>query len=204
MKTIKRAIRGAIASISVMSIFLVGYVSCSSRQFDEDEPNPCRLCGYPSENPPCIVDLSNAVVMPLRVFPPHERIANAIDERQELYHGSSVTITGGIMVSAEAESHKSWADISKVPEYDESGLEKYFCDECIQKIKELDMENGLVLCDLYDRDNVRIFPVMEGGTYQIRHYTVEIGDIDSNQSIKLNISSNYFEGGKALDRKEDE
>lgn len=200
MKRNKRIIRVSIAAISVLIIFLVGYTSCCGKQMRDDRPSPCRLCGYPSENPPCVVDLSNAVVMPLRVFPPHERIANAIDERQELYHGSSTTFTGRIMVSAEPESRKSWAEISTVPEYDEPSLEEYFCSECISKIKMLDMQNGLVLCDLYDRDNVQIYPVTEGETYQIRHYTVEVGTINNNQSLKMDITSNYFEGGKALDK----
>lgn len=199
MRLNRRIIRVTIAVLPILCIFLAGYTS--SKHIEADIPASCRLCGYPSVNPPCIVNLSNAVVAPLRVFPPHERICNAIDERQELYHGSSVTITGGIMVSAEPGSHKAWADISTVPEYDKSGLEKYFCSECIYKIKGLDMENGLVLCDLYDHDNVQIYPVTEGETYQIRHYTVEVGTIDSHQSLRLNISSNYFEGGKALDKK---
>lgn len=167
----------------------------------------CYLHDFVPLNGVCVVDTIHGDVGELRVYPSHPTICNAIEEigsgnYKDCY--GFFSMSNGKYYQAMCNPDENSADVSIDGDieynYNKFISNKYFCKDCLKLFEEAKTTYPVMLADMYDLDNIKLYPLVLGATYHIRHYTVVIGEeLDKWGKYDVQITSNYYEGGKALD-----
>ena len=171
-----------VALVCVIS-FGAGYLLCFVR-FQEDvrfyeamlytlEPSECALCSNNSAakiHAPCIINLTTGEVAELAVYDQHPTEVTAEGKKgyTSFYTGAGVVI--------HQNSDNGYCEAS-LPQKEEPMDPAYFCYDCRHRIAELD-NDGYVIADLYDRENISVFEVSDGAEYRIREYLVTVNQTD--------------------------
>lgn len=156
---------------------------CGCRNSSEsNKQNLCCLCKGLPYHAPCLLNPATGEILELAVYDNHPTHQGELAEAQTsgyatfiLDAGTSAIRLAGVSCSTSLED----ADYSIDP--------SHFCDSCAARIMEI-TENGCVLADLYDLENIQLYAAKEDSTYFIRDYTVQItADPDSNQ-LNINVT----------------
>jgi hypothetical protein len=142
------------------------------------EPSVCALCSNNSAakiHAPCIVNLATGEVAELAVYDQHPTEVTAEGKK-----GYASFYTGaGAVIQQNSDNGYCEASLPKIEEPMDSA---YFCYDCRHRIAELD-NDGYVIADLYDRENISVFKVSDGAEYRIREYFVTVEKSDGGDLI---------------------
>lgn len=187
---------GIFAALLICGAFFFGsFLRRSEAQFWRSmffvpEPELCSLCGYGEALPyhaPCLVNLTTGEVGELRVYEPnHYRAGELAEEQQTGY--MTICYCAGIHGIIDASAHTCFASI---PDTSQQMAPAYFCRDCRALLAEVSCE-GYILLDLYDRDNVRTYPIVISACYTIRDYTVEIRGGEKKGHCEIKVYGNLF------------
>lgn len=199
-------LRGVFTGVgAIIVLFYIFFVLVIWKPFNTVEH--CYLHEFVPMNCVCIVDTLHGDVGELRVYPPHPTICNAITEigsegYKETY--GYFTMEGGKYYHVMSEPDKNYAEVTVDGDikynYNRFISHDYFCKECLGLFEEANTTYPLMLADMYNLEDIKLYPLALGATYHIRHYTVVIGDeLNEQGNYEIEITSNYYEGGKDLD-----
>lgn len=201
--------------LSAVALYLIGTAIGSAiyqlRYFSNlpiytgDAPEPtgtCIICDYVETNHPCVVNLITGKMGEIVLYD-----TRLLDRTQI---NASKTEYGVMRSGAAASAHfysfpdEHWADISIQREYlfkySEDIAERYLCETCMEKVRELSPETNFIFVDLYDRDNIAMYRLEDADNgISIRHYNI-IMERKSQYSVKMKMTSTFFTGnGSELD-----
>lgn len=134
---------------------------------DVPEPKTCALCGGFRYYAPCLVRLDTGEVGELQVYDPDPTQRGEISDRQQT--GTfSLLHCAGLLGTRDTCSHTTSVDLTE-----KAGklAQEYFCLDC-RALLAGTANNGYVLADLYDLENIQIYAVRNGSKYSIRDYEV--------------------------------
>ena len=171
-----------VALVCVIS-FGAGYIICYAHlqadvRFYETllytpEPSVCALCSNTTAAniyAPCIVNLATGEVAELAVYDQHPTEVTAEGKK-----GYTSFYTGaGVVIQQNSDNGYCGASL---PKKEDPMDPAYFCYDCRHRIAELD-KDGYVIADLYDRENISVFKVIDGAEYRIRNYLVAVEKSD--------------------------
>lgn len=167
----------------------------------------CYLHEFVPMNCVCLVDTIHGDVSELRVYPPHPTTCNAITEIgsegcEENY--GYFTMASGKYHHVISDPDNNFAEVTVNGDidydYNKFISNEYFCKDCLKLFEEANTTYPLMLADMYNLDDIKLYPLVLGATYHIRHYTVVIGDkLNEQGKYEIEITSTYYEGGKSLD-----
>lgn len=190
------------AAITLFYIFFVLVVWQPFKQVEH-----CYLHEFVEMNAVCVVDTLHGGVSELRVYPPHPTTCNAIteigSEGCENNYGY-LSISNGKYHHVMSDPDNNYAEVTVDGgidyDYNKFISNKYFCKDCMRLFEEANTTYPLMLADMYNLEDIKLYPLVLGATYHIRHYTVVIGDnLNEQGKYEIEITSTYYEGGKSLD-----
>lgn len=170
-----------------------------------DAPEPtdsCIICDYVETNHPCVVNLITGKMGEIVLYD-----TRLLDRTQI---NASKTEYGVMRSGAAASAHffsfpdEHWADISIQREYlfkySAEVAERYLCEDCIEKVRELSPKTNFIFVDLYDKDNIAMYRLEDADDgISIRHYSITM-DQKTPYSVKMKMISTFFtENGSELD-----
>lgn len=151
-----------------------------------EEPDRCALCKNGegiNYHAPCLVNLSTGAVGELAVYAPHESKLGEVDKSRKGGY-LSISYAAGATILRDATDLNCHAD---VPYDDEPLNASYFCYDCRRILAEAD-RYGYVIADLYDLQNISVYPLEENANYIIRDYVVSIRSDDTSDGTEINVS----------------
>lgn len=134
------------------------------------EPETCALCGGFRYHAPCLVRLDTGEVGELRVYDPDPTQREEISAVQQTGTFSLIHCAG-VLAARDTDTHTCSAELSEKPG---RLAQEYFCISCRGLLAETASE-GYVLADLYDLENICIYPICDGASCSIRDYEVTVG-----------------------------
>lgn len=142
------------------------------------EPEQCALCtdNGTIRTYPCLVRLETGEIGQLRVYDIGREYLEEIDQFRETGAYSCGYLLPGCFASVETTAECSTATIP-LPE-DALYINPYlYCRDCRAIIGAVIKEERIyldsyVLADLYDLENIHVYPIEDGAEYTIRGYTV--------------------------------
>lgn len=146
------------------------------------EPEVCALCDGFRYHAPCLVRLDTGEVGELQVYDPdpvHRYEISAVQQTGTF----SLAYCAGIRAARDTCTHTCSAEL---PEDAGRIAQKYFCKNCRTLLTEA-ADRGYVLADLYDLENIRIYPVYDGANHSIREYEVSVGRRDGRDQLFLEV-----------------
>ena len=142
------------------------------------EPETCALCGGFRCHAPCLVRLDTGEVGELRVYDPdtfHRWEISAVQQTGTL----SLERCAGAPAVRDTCAHTCTAELTEKPG---RLAREYFCGDC-RALLAGTADRGYVLADLYDLEDIRIYPLYDGAEYSIRDYQVTVGREDGGDTL---------------------
>lgn len=169
-------------------------------------PEDCVICGRWPLNGPCIVNTLNGDVWEVQVFPPHPNISNAIQEIEEGKDYGICWLLSGLNYKgtgiALPDDGEAWLSIKVdiITAYTPALASRYFCQNCLDKLNDLQLPNNLVVADIYGLAEgwVEYYALTLESSFDVRHYTFRVAEALEGR-VDIILSSSYYEGGKLLD-----
>lgn len=162
------------------------------------EPAHCALCADDGvvNTYPCLVRLETGQVGQIDVYDIGAEYLQEIIQFQETgVYTTFSFVLGGLVENTATEAHSSTSTVN-IPKEALHIDPKLFCHDCRARIGEaIDgaalYTTGYVLADLYDLNNIRIYPIEEDAKYNIQGYTVEISKDKKTKELVVSVTG-YF------------
>lgn len=153
----------------------------------------CNLCSQTPSNAICLVNTLSDSVTPLPLFTPHHSIPNQIEDIEKYTYNT--LFTGDCFTANADPKHNKLTVSIDTSKSTEKTLHKNktFCKDCAEKLNGLKLPFNLALADIYDMENIKVYPIIKGHTVNIRHYKCKISS--KINTLKLYITSSYNKGG---------
>lgn len=162
------------------------------------EPAHCALCADDGtvNAYPCLVKLETGQTGQIDVYDIGSEYLQEIIQFQETGVYTTFSFVSGLVENTITEAHSSTSTIN-IPKDSKYINPKLFCHDCRARIGEaIDgaeiYTTGYVIADLYDLDNIRIYPIEEDAKYNVREYTVEISKDKKTKELVVSVTG-YFE-----------
>lgn len=166
---------------------------------DAQKKETCALCPHIETNPPVLVDLNTGEVVELKLYDRSIRAENQISPKR---HYGTMHMGGWSGGSYAAFPDNACAHISirkkSLFQYSPEAARLYFCENCLAEIEAQNPTSNYIFADCYNEDCLRFYHLKGIEKVSIRHYSVEINQMD-RYLYCLTMNSSYFCGGKALD-----
>lgn len=171
-------ILATLAVIVILSVLV--YHHCAIRR-----PNHnfhCYICDGLRYHAPCLLDLSTGNILELSVYENNPTTQGELAQNQTTGHFSFMR--SGSMTAARNTGVSCSATIPSISQKMDCSL---FCDACRISLEYIP-NNGIILADLYDLNNIQYFVIDEGANYSFRNYQISIDKkLDSTQ-LEITVS----------------
>lgn len=168
-------IAGAVAAILLVSVHLF----LTYRQ-----PEVCSLCGSGAReryHAPVILNLATGQSNEMRVYDPDLPDSDLEIAKVQNTGTFSFASCAGLVGRRDTCSHTCTVDI---PMKTESMKPSNFCSDCRALLEDY-QEQGYVLVDLYEEDEIYIYSISEEAEYTIRDYKITI--IENAEATELEV-----------------
>lgn len=129
----------------------------------------CYLCEGIPRGAPCVVDLATGDIAELSTD------SNNGAMSWQFIGSLHVTHTPGTASVA-------------IPAETQSVNKELFCDDCLAVINAVS-NNGYILADLSDLQNIQVYPIMDNMCCRIRDYSVLIDGLDDIDSLHIRVQN---------------
>lgn len=170
--------------VCLVFVFLVILMICMfwGQADDRNEEARCYICEGLPHHAPCLIDLATGGVLELSVYDNDPVVQGELSENQTTGH-VTFTMSGGMTAIGDAGVSSS----AVLPTESRELNAALFCDECKAALASIPNQ-GVVLADLYDLENIQYFPIAEGASYTCREYQISIEMSDGSEELQVFVS----------------
>lgn len=192
---VTHAVAAAVAAVALCIGIFIGHRWEMEREqawknlLTAPEPEYCAICGEGWKyHAPCIVDLTAGTVVEFAIYDPHPRLFGEIAED---YRSGVFCMSGkdGIVVYRDPGAQKAFCDIEQLSDPLDP---QYFCRECRALLADY-VDDGYVILDLYDPDNIKVYKAVDEGEIHIRDYTISIEIDRKYHKVILHNTAHVFD-----------
>ena len=156
------------------------------------EPELCTVCEDGNGvryHAPALINLNTGMVWELEIYDNDPWRPWEIAEEQHWNDGTFRFLDGNATMSWSSVDHINMTHIGEnIGKLDPA----HSCHDCRALLAETANE-GYVLLDLYDLENIQAFAVKEGADYTIRGYTVSIYKDKGNGGLSVEVTGHLFD-----------
>lgn len=169
--------------ISVGAIIFGFFSQSKPLSLGQDTSEPCVLCAIRIPyHAPCLLDVWTGKLTELQIY---DYSFPGVVKREQSTGYTQMRIYDGATVYRLVDEERCYVDL---PENRKPISLPRFCTAC-QTL--LEGSRGFVLLDLYDLEAIEVYPLLSGGTYHIREYTVEMRP--TAEGIHVEASADFWE-----------
>lgn len=151
------------------------------------EPAHCALCGAEvPHHAPCVLNVSTGVITELAIYEPSPGRPGELAKTQEPCQIFRFAGQEYLPLSVDRLPDLQRCATS-LPASGGAVRKRLFCAVCRRR---LSGARGYVLVDLYDLENIAVYPISAGAVYTLRDYTVSLRENGSR--IAVEVSADLF------------
>lgn len=155
------------------------------------EPELCAICEDGNGiryHAPALINLNTGLVRELEIYDNDPTRPWEVAEEQRWDDWVFTFIDGNAAMSWSSEDH---TNIAHIGDDLERFVPAHFCHDCRALLAETDNE-GYILLDLYDLEDIQAFAIEDGAEYTIRDYTVSIYRDKENGGLSVEVTGHLF------------